>query len=449
MQAMIRNISSFIEHNRLFLNTDRILLAVSGGLDSVVMAHLFYKKGLKFGIAHCNFGLRGKESEGDEDFTRSLAEKMGVPFFVKHFNTTAYASLKKISVQMAARELRYEWFGKVRVREKYDFIATAHHLDDQEETFFINLMRSSGLAGFHGIAPKKERLIRPLLFASRKEIEAFVKKNNIPYREDRTNRETKYLRNKIRHDLIPVFRNINPQFSQILNENIGRLKESEIIFRAAIEKTRKKIVRVKDGNVVILIRELKKLNSANTYLYEFLAPFDFNFPVCRDIVNSLDETETKQFYSSTHHLVKERDRITITPVAAEKRKKVPGIPQRITEKTKRIVSPVKLVISRIAFDPVMPFNPSPDYAYLDCRKLTFPLTIRKWQKGDHFYPFGNSHRKKLSDYFTDKKFSMPEKEDTWLLCSGEKIIWVIGYRSDNRFRVTKKTGEVLVIHREE
>jgi tRNA(Ile)-lysidine synthase len=446
---MFKEFLSFIGKEKLFEPGQRILLAISGGMDSMAMCFLFRKAHFQYGIAHCNFQLRGDASDQDEDFVKSVAERTGVPFYSGKFATSEHAKLKGISIQMAARELRYTWFSELISPHGYDYVATAHHRNDQEETFFINLMRASGIAGFHGIPVKKEQLIRPMLFASRKEIAAYVKKNNIPYREDNTNSETKYLRNKIRHKLIPVLREISPGFSEILSENINRIKEVEQIFRNTVEKERKKYVRIVNGVILIPIGKLKKLNPAYTYVYEFLAPYHFNFSVCRDIVDALDETESRIFLSDTHQLVKERDHLVITSIPDKTIKKQPEYGFRITEKTKTMAHPVPLGFRRIIPGKSFRINPSVDHAYFDLHKLTFPLTIRKWQKGDFFYPYGSPHRKKLSDYFTDEKFSRSEKENTWLLCSGENIIWVIGHRPDHRFRVTPGTDEVLIIHLKE
>jgi len=452
---MLRAFRNFIETEQLFNPSDRVLLAVSGGMDSMTMLSLFTRGRFSFGVAHCNFQLRGNDSDLDEAFVESEAAKTGIPFYSKKFSTAEYAKVKNISIQMAARELRYDWFSDLLKEEGYDYIATAHHLDDQEETFFINLLRSSGIAGFHGINVKSPHVIRPLLFASRKQIENYVKKNSLPFREDKTNKETKYLRNRIRQKLIPLLRDISPGFSGTLNDNIARVRETEMIFRETVEKARIQLVKTEKGKVFLSVPELKKLKPVNTYIYEFLAPFDFNFSVCRDIARSLDETESRIFFSPTHQLIKEREQLFITLIREKNEGDMPLFLNQDTqvfcigENDTTSDTPVRLKINKVCWDESLRFDPSGKSAYFDFQKLVFPLEIRRWEKGDTFYPFGMQNRKKLSDYFTDEKFSRTEKENTWLLSSGGRIIWVIGHRSDNRFRVTKKTKEVLVFHMEE
>ena len=446
---MFRNFIKFIGKEKLFEPDQRVMLAVSGGMDSMAMLSLFRKARFLIGVAHCNFRLRGEASDQDEAFVRSVATREGIPFFSTRFDTKEYAKSHGISVQMAARDLRYDWFRELILNEGYDYIATAHHLDDQEETFFINLLRSSGLAGFHGISIKQDKLIRPMLFLTRKEIEAYIRKNNIAWREDHSNRETKYLRNKIRHELIPVFHEINPEFPALLHENISRIREVELIFRKAVEEERKRMVVQENGEVRISIPELKKLVPLNTFVYEFISPYNFNFSVCMEVVQSLDETETKIFFSPTHQLVKDRNHLVITLYEPANKINPSGLTYKIASNRKNITKPVKLSLLHVIPDKTFSIYPSGDFAYFDFNKLTFPLTIRKWEKGDFFHPFGQSNRKKLSDFFTDNKFSRVDKENAWLLCSGEKIIWIIGHRSDHRYRVTSKTTEVLVIHKEE
>ena len=442
---MLRAFQTYIKSERLFLPGQKILLAVSGGMDSVAMAELFSRARFSFAIAHCNFSLRGKESDADEAFVKDLAKKLKVPFYIRHFLTTDYADEHRLSTQMAARELRYSWFNELLTKEGYPFLATAHHLDDQIETFFINMMRSTGIAGFHGILPIQGKIIRPLLFASRREIEEFVKKNQLLYREDTSNQEIKYLRNKIRHELLPVLSEINPGFRNILTENIYRIREAESIFRDTVNKTRDAFVRKKKERTLISIHEIKKLNPCKTYLFEFLAPFGFNYSVAEDISEALDEEAGKQFYSTTHRLIKDRNDLIIIPLLNGEIKPVEKNVFRIPENLSRVRVPLRLTLKKLLKDKNFQVDLSPQVANLDLHKIAFPLTIRKWQHGDVFHPFGRDHRKKLSDFFTDNKFSIDDKENTWILCAGGKIIWIVGHRIDNRFRITSKTKEVLQI----
>ncbi len=442
---MLKEFKKFIVSENLFSPKEKILLAVSGGMDSVVMTELFRLTGYTYGIVHCNFQLRDEESEKDEIFVASLAKRNKVPFYTKRFQTAQIAEIKGISIQMAARELRYNWFREILQKENYSYVATAHHLDDQVETFFINLMRSTGIAGFHGILPKQGNVIRPMLFTNRKNIDNFARDNSISYREDKSNDETKYLRNKIRHEILPVLQEIHPDFAHHMTENILRIREVETIFREALGKKRKKIVKKEKEITRISISEIKKLNPAGTYLFEFLSPFGFNISQVKDLLKTLDKTSGKILLSPTHRLIKDRENIIITPKKDGASDSETSQHFMISEHTATLKKPLKLTFQKQKKNKDFSIDPSPMMAFLDMKKLHFPLLLRKWQHGDLFYPFGRNHRKKLSDYFIDEKFSLLEKENTWVLCCMEDIIWVVGHRIDNRFRITAKTKEVLNI----
>ncbi|MCF8297820.1 MAG: tRNA lysidine(34) synthetase TilS [Saprospiraceae bacterium] len=419
---------------------DKILLTVSGGMDSVVMCELFHQAGLKFGMAHCNFKLRGEESDGDARFVESLAKKYQVPLFIVEFETAKVAKELKISTQMAARDLRYEWFEKIRTENEYDFIATAHHQDDQVETFFINLLRGTGISGLHGILPKNGNIIRPLLFANRKEIVEFQQKYKLKFREDSSNAATKYLRNKIRHILLPAMEDIDADYANIFEANIQRFAEAEQIYNQQILKTRQELLIKKDTSVQIEIEKLKKLNPISTYLFELIKEFGFSFSACEDIIQSFNTDSGKQFYTETHRLLKDRDFLIIRKIKTEATKTY-----CIDEGTEKISEPVQLIFNSFYKKPDFKYSTDKNKACLDRSKLRFPLCIRKWEEGDYFYPLGSNFKKKLSDYFIDQKFSLFEKEDCWLLCSGDEMVWIIGYQMDNRFKITNKTREVIQI----
>jgi len=442
---MLKAFKTYIKKENLFLPGERILLAVSGGMDSVAMAELFCRAKYPFGIAHCNFQLRGEESDADEAFVKGLANKLKVPCYIRQFFTSDYADAHRLSTQMAARELRYDWFNELLTKEGYSYLATAHHLDDQVETFFINMLRSTGIAGFHGILPKQGKIIRPMLFSSREEIEEFIRKNKLAWREDKSNQEIKYLRNKIRHELIPVLAEINPGFSSILTENIYRIREAEKIFRDTVNNARNSIVRQKKERTLLSINEIKKLTPFTTYLYEFLCPFGFNYSVAKDVSEAIDEEAGKQFFSPTHRLIKDRNDLIITPLESGKKAAAEETGFQLAENTSRMKNPLNLTIKTMIKNHDFKVDVSPRVANFDLQKINFPLTLRKWKHGDAFHPFGRDHRKKLSDFFTDSKFSIDEKENTWILCSGEKIVWIVGHRIDNRFRITPKTKQVLQI----
>jgi tRNA(Ile)-lysidine synthase len=442
---MLKEFKAFITSEKLFGAEDRILLAVSGGIDSVVMCELFHWAGYTYGVAHCNFNLRGMESDADEAFVENLAKKYQVPFYHKRFLTRKEAGDKRISIQMAARDLRYHWFEELRKKEKYHSIATAHHLDDQIETFFINLLRSTGIAGFHGILPRKGNLVRPLLFTHRDDIAAFAKKHKLIFREDSSNAETKYLRNKIRHEIVPLFCRLNPAFPQIITGTIQRMRETEVIFMNAIEEMRKKIVRNDINGTHICFDDLRKLSPIGIYAFELLSPFGFNEAVISDILHSPDEGSGKIFYSQTHRLIRDREELIINPIVDKKGSRVKNAEIKIPVNKKEIRKPIHLFFTKISAGKTFSINTSNDVANLDLNKISFPLIVRRWKKGDSFYPFGMNKKKKLSDYFIDRKLSIPEKENIWLLCSGPQITWIIGHRIDHRFRVTSQTKEVLQV----
>ncbi len=436
---MIDLFKSFISGNNLFLPTDRILLAVSGGIDSVVMAELFHRSGFLFGIAHCNFSLRGQESDAEEDFTRQLARRYKVPFFSKRFETSEYASVNRISVQMAARELRYTWFEEIRKSGKFKFIATAHHLDDQVETFLINMVRGTGISGMHGILPKQGFVIRPMLFAGRKDIADYSCKNHVKYMEDSSNREEKYVRNKIRLKIIPLLEEINPDFRRTLTSEIKILRGWEEIGKKEIGNNLPLLVTVQPGRIIIDLKALQSLPQPDLYAWEILSPYGFNPDVVSGILSGSGWISGKIFLSPTHRAVRDRETVIIQPLVQNSLK--PG--RMISAGTKRISTPLKLkfTIADPLKETVIPAGK--EFASLDYDKLSFPLEIRRWQAGDSFHPYGMKGKKKVSDLLIDEKVSLPDKENTYVLCSSGKIAWVIGHRIDQRFRITAKTTRIF------
>lgn len=440
---MLEQLLEYVEQHMLFSPDDPVLLAVSGGVDSMVMAELFHRAGYKFAIAHCNFGLRGSESNQDEAFVASMAESYNVRFFVKHFKTREYAGFNKISVQMAARTLRYEWFEELINNEGYKAVATAHHLDDQIETFFINVLRGTGISGLHGILPFRINIVHPLMFAFRRQIEEFASDEAIAFREDSSNRTTKYVRNKIRHDLIPLLAEINPEFRKTITSTIDRIREAELMLSNHISQLSAKLLKEEEGVVKIDIRELQRLNPVDLYLYELLDPYNFNRAVCVEIAASLTEIPGKQFYSGTHRLLKDREYLIITE-SGQEHDEAPA-ESYIEEDTEEITKPVHLRFSTISNSPELKVPKSGNIALLDTAKLKYPLKLRKWKEGDAFIPYGMNNTKKLSDYFIDNKFSIVEKENAWLLISGNTIVWLVGHRIANPYRITHDTEEILKI----
>lgn len=437
---MLNRFKKFISDKNLFTPEHRLLLAVSGGVDSVVLAYLCYKAGFNFSIAHCNFGLRGEESEGDEKFVEQLADKFNVQFHTKHFDTQAFADTHNISVQMAARQLRYEWFEEIRKTNKYDRVVIAHHKDDEIETLFINIIRGTGISGLHGIPLQRDNIVRPLLFATRADIENYAKNNKLLFREDSSNSSDKYIRNKLRHKVIPVLKEINPNLEAAISRDIEHFQQVEKIYKEAIGRKLAKLIVKRKNGIEADVRKLLRLNPAPVYLYELLSPYGFNDTVCNDVLKAmLDDRTGRRFFSATHRLVKDRLRLIITSnaVSGEEEYLIRSGMKKLTEPLSLTVSKSKAVSYSIPR--------STRVASLDFDKLKFPLTIRKWRKGDAFRPLGMKHKKKLSDFFIDNKFSLIDKEHTWLLTSGTDIVWVIGYRLDDRFKVTDKTKNVYVI----
>jgi len=434
---MITSFINFIADNDLFCKEDKILITVSGGMDSRLMVELFYKTGFHFGIAHCNFQLRGKEANRDEQFVKELASRLNVPFNSIRFDTHEYAEKNKISIQMAARELRYQWFEKIREQKHYDYIALAHNKDDLEETFFINLTRGTGIRGLSGIKAKNNKLVRPLLFASRATIQIYLEEHRLNYVEDSSNAEIIYVRNRIRHKIIPEFEKLQPNFRKNLDKTIYHLRETYDLLQDVIQKKKQELVKEKDDKVYIDKTKLQELKYNKAYLFEFLKPFGFPSPILQDILTSLNSTSGKQFFSDNYRLVTDRDYLIIT-----KKRKTGPFHYIIDNQETHLEHPVQISIKKFGNNPDYK-PPATNYtASIDADKIKFPLILRKWQKGDRFIPFGMNHSKKLSDFFIDLKLSLPEKEDVWLLTSENKILWIIGYRTDDRYKITKLTKNI-------
>jgi len=437
---MIQQFRKFIKENNLIKKSDKILLTISGGIDSIVMLDLFIKSGYRCGIAHCNFGLRGDESDGDEDFVRQLAYEHGLKFHCKRFSTEEYAEETKISIQMAARKLRYDWFEKVRLSHSYNLIATAHNQDDVLETFFINLIRGSGIRGLTGIKAKSGKIIRPLLFSPRNQIEDYATGIELSFREDSSNASEKYTRNKIRHKIIPLIESINPGFRHSLMETINKLRDTEDIYTFEVNKRKEEMVEEQGDTVYIHLEHLKNIPHRRTYLYEFLSEFQFSPRQIKDIDDALKAGSGKQFFSSTSRLVKDRTKLIVTPIENEEHRKF-----YIEEGTDYIYDPVHLEFEIVTRPSTFQIPHDRHTACLDYDLLTFPLLIRKWQSGDYFHPLGMKHRKKLSDFLVDKKLSIIEKENLWLILNNEDIIWVINHRIDERYKITDKTRRILKV----
>ncbi len=418
----------------------RFLLAVSGGIDSVTMAHLFQMSDCECAIAHCNFQLRGADSESDEAFVRSLALFLEMPFFVEKFDVEERAGEEGISIQMAARELRYEWFDKLLVDHGFNHLATAHNKNDSVETFFLNLSRGTGIRGLTGIPRNKGLLVRPLLFASREDIVAFSTQNKIEFREDASNRETKYRRNKIRHDVIPVMEQVNPGFIEIMWENMSRLSEIQDIFTHSVEEKRKELFQKDHGQIRIDTEDLRTLRPLRTWLFELFSPFGFTRSQCEGIEKIMDASPGRRSISTSHQLFKDRDQLILVELKNSSFDRY-----YLDNPEKHSILPFPMDMEVIERNELGKIPNDANIACLDCDELQFPLMIRHWQHGDYFFPLGMNQIKKLSDFFVDNKISVPEKQQTWIMASGKKIVWIMGHRIDHRFRITDKTTRVLLL----
>ena len=434
---MLEKFLTYINEKSLFEPTEKILLAVSGGMDSVVMAHLFLKAKLDFAVAHCNFGLRGEESEADEQFTKKLAKKYKVPFFTEQFDTQAFADREKISVQMAARVLRYEWFETVRRAGGFDYVAAAHHLNDTLETVLLNLAKGTGIAGLHGIQPKNGRVIRPMLFADREEIYAYVVENQLAWREDSSNQSSHYQRNLIRNEVVPLLKTINPNLENTIERTAERVLAIEKILFSEIERLQAQICRQEKDVHFIDFGRLQPETEPVAKLEYLLKPFHFTYTQTRDIWQVLAAEPGRQFDSPTHRLVKDRTDLVITPKPMHD-----FIPATIGADQENFANELlSLEMHKLPADGFK-IPTSPKIAALDYGLLKFPLKIRLWRQGDKFSPLGMEQKKKLSDFLIDAKVPQNIKERTHVLLSGDDIVWIAGMRIDNRFKITDKTETV-------
>lgn len=437
---MLTDFLNYIKDNNLANKSDRILLAVSGGIDSMVMTHLFLKADFRIGIAHCNFSLRGKESDLDEELVRKIADKNKIPCFTTRFDTAGYSKKNGISIEMAARDLRYEWFNKVMKNEGFDKVAVAHNLNDNIETLLLNLSRGTGIAGLTGMKASGEKVIRPLLFATRKTIEGYCTKNNIKYREDRSNADVKFKRNKIRHQIIPVLKEINPAIEFTLAETAERLSGINEIFSAYIEMLRKELFFPSNQTQVCRIPQLKEHLKNKTVIYELFKPYGVTGRNLGDLYNIIKGRTGSHMGTDSHRILRNRNEILISSyttggdnnICADNLPELKKIPHLSSVRTVKITAGFKI-------------TGNPSVAYLDLERLQFPVILRKWKPGDIFYPLGMNKRKKLSDYFIDRKYSIVDKENILILESAGKIAWIVGDRIDNRFRISEKTKKALVL----
>jgi tRNA(Ile)-lysidine synthase len=453
---MLEQFQAYINRYHLIAEGEKVILALSGGIDSMVLADLLLKTKVEFVAAHCNFHLRGEESDGDEKFVRDYAERNGIQCFVKQFETENYAAEQGVSIEMAARDLRYAWFEELRQQLGYDKIAVAHHADDQAETFFINLLRGAGLNGLKGMKPQNGVIIRPLLWASREQIRKYAVESQITWHEDHTNAESVYLRNKIRNQLLPVFDELQPEARQGLYKSLEHLSAENELYRALLKEKLAQIVE-QGGDVQRLpfsklvkakvpepaIPEATRRVEGPVYsfqlLFEWLRQYGFNTDQCHFIYDAIGTGIGNQYCSATHCVVIGRDELQLSET---KEKTDDEIQIQIGEE--EILSPIHLRFSKLEKAADFIINKSSDVAQLDSDKLSFPLTLRHWRYGDRFHPLGMKGSKLLSDFFVDQKLTEYQKQNVWLLVSADgDILWVVGYRMDDRFKIVNDTKTVF------
>ncbi|CEN36667.1 tRNA lysidine(34) synthetase TilS [Capnocytophaga cynodegmi] len=443
------------------LKDKRILVAISGGVDSMVLATLFYQLNYDIVLAHCNFQLRGEESDQDEVFVRNFGENLAVKTIVKRFDTSQFSAESKLNTQLSARKLRYDWFYEIASENQCDYIATAHHADDNLETFIINLSRGSGLDGLLGIPQKNGKIIRPMLLFSREEILEFAKQNSIHWREDSSNQTEKYVRNKIRHTIIPVLKEIHPTFLENFKETQHYLSQSSQFIEENIQKIKEQCFEEREYQTIIRLEPLRNVSDIDFVLHKLFYPYNFrNIP---DLKKMLYAESGKQLFSPTHNLISSRDYLVLMKTSPKNKElEDEGIIFLVSENHFDRKDTIKLSISDMRsylslemtilkrdinhfFDLEQLKNENNEVAYFDYDTLQFPLMFRHKKEGDFFYPIGMQQKKKLSKFYIDEKYSLFDKDQQWLLCSQENIAWVIGKRMDNRFKVTNKTQRILKV----
>jgi len=438
---MLQAFLATIHDQKLFEPEEKILLTVSGGMDSMVMADLFYRSEYPFSIAHCNFQLRGDEADADEELVRSFAKTCGVPFFCQKFETEQFARDSGISIQMAARQLRTDWFESLVETHGFVAYAVAHHLNDSLETFLFNIAKGTGIAGMHGIPAKSGNISRPLIFATHAMIEQYAKRRSLKWREDRSNASVKYHRNRIRHAVIPELKKINPNLEQTFGSTIERINDVEAVFHAYVQNFQRQATKQKGKELWIDIQKLIGGPGAGLVLYEIIKSFHFNYSQARNIIMCLGGKSGLLFYSETHVLNIDRDYIIIGLVGSADQ-----VWEIAVEKGENEVRFGEVWFSlEILPSEEVSFDMNKGVAVLDYNKLQFPIHIRRWQHGDFFKPLGMQGKKKLSDFMIDEKIPVNLKTDVLVLLSGDSIAWVVDCRIDDRFKVTDSTKQVLKI----
>ncbi|MBS2211109.1 tRNA lysidine(34) synthetase TilS [Carboxylicivirga mesophila] len=417
---------------------DKLLVAVSGGADSMALLHLLQQAGYQLAAAHCNFQLRGDASDSDEQLVTDYCNAHAIQLNKTTFDTRKYAADNKFSIEMAARELRYNWFQEIVNNEGYNAIVTGHHGNDSIETFFLNLVRGTGVKGLTGISFRNNNIVRPLLPFTREQIERYCEKNNLDWCHDASNDDCRFIRNKLRHELIPVLESINPAFFDTMQMNMAHLQDTELMLEEEVERFRTNEVVDEEGTVIIPISKLKLYPYYASLLFELLRPYGFNSSVVKEVLEHLEGLSGKQFFSDSYRLIKDRHNLLVLPIEEI------GVQHFWVEEGLNIgEQPMKIQVYDKPAD--FSFSRKPELIHLDADLVDLPLLVRKWKQGDAFMPLGMKNFKKLSDFFIDEKYSLKDKEDAWLMLSGESIVWVLGKRIDERYKVMKRTKRILEI----
>ncbi len=437
---MLKQFEVNIHKNDLFSKADKLLVAFSGGIDSIVLSDLLHKLGYTFDLAHCNFQLRGTEANEDTEFCKNYAEQIQAHCHITYFNTSTYAKENKLSIQMAARALRYNWFKSLIKTHGYNYVLTAHHANDNVETLFVNLIRGTGIKGLKGIPKKQNNIVRPLLFATKEAILLYAKKNQLKHREDSSNQEIKYKRNFIRHQIIPELKKLNPILEETLTTSINYFNQSYEIIKNFTATKYSSICKIENEKLFIDIQLLVIEPQKETLLFEWLHEKNFKASQIEQLTNLLlnDGIIGKQFESATHQLTIDRKYI----IVKEKTLNITEDEFVITSINNTSHLPIALQINEVSDTE---YSSNKNEIFIQYSDTLFPLKLRKWKNGDKFQPFGMSGFKKLSDYFKDQKLSKFEKEEVWILESKGEIVWIVGFRLDNRFRVQSSNSKIIQI----
>ena len=440
---LLQKFLAYIKKENLFTKKDHLLIAVSGGADSAVLCALCAAAGLSFSLAHCNFKLRGAESDRDEQFVKKLSEQLGVKLFVKTFDTISQAKLNKTSIEETARNLRYDWFKQLLLESKtsdnpFSFLLTAHHADDNVETVMMNFFRGTGIKGLRGILPKQQQIVRPLLFAKRKDIEEYAVTNQVEYITDSSNASNDYTRNLFRNEILPSIEKIYPEALKNVLRNIDRFAAVEYLYEESIEQIKQKLIERKGDEIHIPVLKLLKTKPLQTVIYEIIKDAGFTAMQVSEVEKLLHSDSGKYIKSASHIILLNRKWLIISPNISTTQ-----ITNIIVEENAGNILFEEGTLQIYPSAKPEKFIGEASTVFIDAVNLTYPLLLRKCKTGDYFYPLGMTKKKKLSRFFIDLKLSLLQKEKCWVLESDKKIVWVIGYRIDERFKITSSSKQIV------